>query len=114
MSRGVVGVAVSLALAVLALSGCTRSYDVLLANPCGQEVLVLTHSLPPDDVTDDFTASVSVSPMDVVEVRDAFTSAAGFSWAITVEVDGDATTTPVNGRELRGNKGTVVLPAASC
>lgn len=84
-----------------------------ITNPCQEPLRVETFDIPPDRIASsgyEPNKTVTVPPLEVVKVRDAFTNAAGKSWSarfpdldVTIPVDG--------GRLLRD---TIVVPATIC
>lgn len=89
-------------------SGCSSIYDAWFVNPCAHPVTVETH---PTLESDEVIATETVPPLRSVEVKEAFTDAAGFEWAVTVD---GGEPLPVDWERFKRERGTVVIPASSC
>jgi len=98
-------------LAFIAFTGCTKSFDVFVANPCPNKVSIITYSVPPDGVVSaPLSAKADIPARSVKKVDDAFFDASGRSWAIVVK--GFPKPIPVDGRDLIN--GTLVLSSEVC
>lgn len=87
---------------------CFESKDAYFVNPCDVSLDIETHEISIRTPTP--VAKATLQPLSVTKVEDAFTTAGGFDWSVTVagtnkviQVDGD---TWVND--------TVVIPASVC
>lgn len=98
-------------LGVLALTSCTKSFDVYFANPCPEEISVTTYSVPPERIeSEPPSASTAIPPRGITKVGNAFFDAYGYSWAMVVE--GIDHPLPVDGKALINE--TIVIPSEAC
>ena len=93
---------------VLFTPACFKSVDAYFVNPCTVSLEMETHEI---SVRTSFpVAKATLEPLSVTKVEDAFTTAGGFHWSVTV---GKASSViQVNGDTWVHD--TVVIPASVC
>jgi hypothetical protein len=93
---------------LLLTPACLQSKDAYFVNPCDVSLEIETSdiSIP----TSPPFAKATLAPLSVTKVQDAFTTAGGFHWSVTVSGTGEVI--QVDGNTWAHD--TVVIPASVC
>lgn len=96
---------------VAALTSCSKSHSVWIANSCDRPLTVRTFDIPPDEIEgEDPNEQATIPAASSEEISSAFSDAAGSDWSIQIEESN--TVYPVSKGQLPND--TFVVPAEVC
>jgi hypothetical protein len=93
---------------MLLTPACFEGKDAYFVNPCDASLEIETHAI--SWPTSTVEARATLRPLSVTKVEDAFTTAGGFNWSVTVE--GTSSAIQVDGDTWVHD--TVVIPSSVC